>query len=185
ISELFGLTGGYFVLRYFLALLAGGAVYLVFRRLAGRGTAALGYTLFLTSPMAIRALTTSYSDTTGVPYLTAAIAGLLLGNGSERRWAWMSASGVLFGLAIHSNPFNAGLSAIAVGVWALTEAWSRRSGVLVDLGILAGGVVVVTVAGMAYYEWRYGTGNILQPSIDAARNYSGEAGDAFRAPTYG
>lgn len=186
-TRVFGPVGGYFVLRYALAMLAAGAIYALFRRTHGRGAAWLGFVLMLTSPMLLRALMTSYSDTTGVPYLTAGLVLLMATTLQPRpdvRTAAMLAAGTLFGLAVHSNPFNAALVVVLVGSYGLVELTRRRWRLVVDGALLVLAVLVVTGLGAAYYEWRFGTGNILKPSVDAISTYSGQAGDAFRAPSY-
>jgi hypothetical protein len=186
-AHLFGAVGGYFVLRYLLALFAGGAIYLLFRRTHGRGTAALGFVLLLTSPMFLRALMTSYSDTTGVPYLTGALV-LLIWSGlappGRYRPAQILGAGLLLGLAVHSNPFNVGLGFVLVAAFCCTELTRRRARLVIDLAVIAAAVLFVTLVGALYYAWRFDTGNILKPSIDAVNTYSGKNGQLFRAPDY-
>ena len=186
-THLFGAVGGYFVLRYLLALLAGGAIYALFRRTHGRGTASLGFVLMLTSPMFLRALMTSYSDTTGIPYLTAALV-LLIWSGlvpaNRSRFVQIAGAGLLLGMAVHSNPFNVGLGFVLVVAFCCTELTRRRARLLIDLSVIASAVLVVTLVGALYYEWRFNTGNIVKPSIDAVNTYSGKNGQLFRAPNY-
>lgn len=188
-TRLFGTVGGYFVLRYALALLAGGSIYAFFRRTHGRGTAALGLVLVLTSPVFLRALMTAYSDTVAVPYLIGALV-LLLWTTTDHadqagRTLRMAGTGLLLGLAVHANPFNVATGAILVFSFACTEVARRRRRLLVDLAWIALMIGVVTLLGVAYYGWRFGSPDIFRPSIDAADTYSGSAGDLFRSPDYG
>jgi hypothetical protein len=185
-TRLFGTVGGYYVLRYALALLAAGTVYAALRRTHGRGTAALGGVLLLTSPMFLRALMTAYSDTTGVPYLTASLALVVLTVGmppSRARTVALGAVGLLVALAAHSNPVNVAVGGIVVFCATAVELPRRRWRTAGDLAALALPAVLVTAAAAGYYEWRFGTGNIAKPSIDAIHAYSGANGESFLAPT--
>jgi len=62
-TALFGVEGGYFVLRYLLAAAAAVALYLPLRKLAVRPAGWLGVVLVLWSPIFLRALMTTYATT--------------------------------------------------------------------------------------------------------------------------
>jgi hypothetical protein len=184
-TRLFGAVGGHYALRYALALLAGGTVYAVLRHLYGRGTAALGGVLVLTSPMFLRALMTAYSDTTAVPYLTAALAlsiYAVTAAPSRVRTAALGATGLLLALAVHSNPVNLAVGGIIVFCSTAVDLPRRRRHALTDLATIAAPAILITLLAAAYYEWRFGTGNLVKPSLDAIHTYSGANGEAFLAP---
>lgn len=184
-TVLFGVEGGYFVMRYLLALAAAVAVYLPLRRLSGRAAGWLGVGLLLWCPMFLRALMTTYSDTTGLPATMVLFAALLLSVGPlRRRSAWMVVAGLAYGVAIHSNPILAVVAGTMLLPWAVVEIPRRRSRILLDGLVVLAGVVAVTLVGVIYYRERFGDADIFSPSLDAIRNLSGKGGEAFRAPDY-
>ena len=125
---------------------------------------------------------TTYSDTTGVPLLIAGVACLLMP--SPRRLRWALASGVFVGLAINSNMFVLAVVTVAFAAWLLLHLLRRDWSAVARAAAAAGGAVFVTAAGAVYYRVAFGHANILQPSIDALRQYSGETARIFRAPTH-
>jgi hypothetical protein len=185
-TKLFGVTGGFFVMRWALAVVSGGSVYLLFRKYGNRWLGFAAMTLYLASPVLLRALMTSYSDTTGVPYLTAAAAAMLLSTTMPVTWrrhlllVW---SGCLFGLAIHSNPFLLVLSGCMVFGWSVCVLTLRRWRLVVDWLWLGAGVGLVSLAGVVVYWVRFDRPNIFAPSIDAITSLSGQNGEAFRSTT--
>ncbi len=184
LQDLLGTRVGYFALRWLLTAGAAGALYILFRRLSGRGAAVFSVALFLTSPILYRAVMTVYSDTTGVPYLTAAVALLLLLPASRRtRLLCCVASGALLALTIHSNAFLAAPIFAALAAWAVVQLIYRRP-VVADAVAVIVGLALATAAAALYYWIRFGNGDILTPSIDAARGLS-QVDAPDRAPTYG
>jgi 4-amino-4-deoxy-L-arabinose transferase-like glycosyltransferase len=182
-TKIFGVTAGYFALRWVLAMIGGGLVYWSLRRLASRPVAAVAALTLITSPVALRALMTAYSDTTSLPYLAGGTALLIAARTVERRWMTILPAGMLLALAVHSNPFNAAIVMIVVVCWMLTEIPSRRWAIASDAAVLLAAAVGVTILGLAVYQARFGDWNIIKPSIDAARAISGDGGKAFRSPT--
>ncbi len=77
-THLFGPEGGYFTLRYALALIAGIPLYYTVKRRFSQPVAALTVTGMLTSPYFARALLWDYPDAAGVPFLIAAVCVFLL-----------------------------------------------------------------------------------------------------------
>lgn len=182
LSGIFGPVAGYFVLRYLLAVLCAGAVYLLARRCGSRAAGWFGAVLCLSSPILLRALMTTYSDTTGLPFLLAGTACLLMPSPHRLRWA--AASGVFVGLAVNSNMFVAAVAAVAFAGWLAVQLLRRDWAAAARLAVAAGAAVAVTAAGALYYRLAFGDGDILGPSIDALQAYSGETARFFRAPTH-
>jgi len=189
-TALFGAAAGFLIMRWALAVAAGGMVYLLFRRHHGRWLALASLWLFLASPVLLRGLMTTYSDTTAVPYLTIAVGGLLC-DPKRHRTACMAGVGLFFGLAIHSNPVLAPTAIVAVIAWMASRSrfgdvdsirGQARSHVRDGLA-MASAVIALTLVGMVAYQIRYGDWNILRPSVDAARRYSGDEGKVWRAPS--
>lgn len=182
-TALFGVEGGYFVLRYLLAVAAAVALYLPLRKLAGRSAGWLGVVLVLWSPIFLRALMTTYADTTGLPATMVLIAALLLALGrSKGRVPAMIVAGLAYGVAIHSNPILVIVAGFVFVPWTIAEIRRRRVRILADGAIVVAAVAAVTVVGVVYYRTRFGDADIFTPSIDAARSLSGANGKLFRAP---
>jgi len=184
-TKLFGTVGGFYVMRYALALVAIVPLYAYLRRRSA-AIGALGVLLFLSSPMLLRGLMTAYSDTTGVPYLTGAIALLLTTQVTDTwRRTRLVAAGALLGLAVNSNPIIVALAMAIVGGWGIWELSTRRWRIVVDGALVLAGIVGVSLFGVLYFWYRFDQPDIFTPSIDAARHWSGAAGESFRAPDYG
>lgn len=181
LSSTFGPVAGYFVLRYLLAVLCAGAVYLLARRCGSRAAGWFGAVLCLSSPILLRALMTTYSDTTGLPFLLAGTACLLMPSPHRLRWA--AGSGVFIGLAVNSNMYVAAVAAVAFAAWLAIQLLRRDWSAAARLALAAALAIAVTVAGALYYRVAFGDGDIIGPSIDALRAYSGETARFFRAPT--
>ena len=182
-TKLFGVTGGYFFMRWGLAVLGGGCMYWALRRLATRPIAAAGALFFITSPVTLRALMTAYSDTTSLMYLGAAASLLIAARTVKQRTVLLVVVGLLLGLAIHSNPFNLLICAVLMGSWAIVELRSRRQMILTDLTLIGGAVVAVTLVGMLVYQVRFGSWNLFTPTLLAFKSVTGSTGNAFRSPT--
>jgi len=75
------------------------------------------------------------------------------------------------------------VSAVVVGAWAIVELNSRRARLVVDLGVIAAAVGVITVAGMLVYQLRFGVWDLFTPSLTAFESVSGDTGNVFRSPT--
>jgi len=183
-TRMFGVEGGFFALRYVLALVGILPLYAYLKASRDRAVAVLGVLLYLTSPMLLRGLMSAYSDTTAIPYLTAAICilGLLQVRPQTRRGPLLFVAGVALGLAVHSNPIIAVLVGVIAAVWGVAEIRSRRWRILTDGLWIVAAVAVVTVAGVLVYWYRFDHPDIFSPSIDAATRLSGDDGDAFKAP---
>jgi len=183
-TKLFGVTGGFFVMRWGLAVLACGTVYWSLRRLSGRPVACAAALFFITSPVTLRGLMTAYADTTSLVFLLAGASLLLVARAVPRRWLVLLGAGLLLAFAVHSNPFNVIAVAVVVGAWSVVEVRSRRWRLLLDYGILLGVALAVTGLAMAVYQVRFGFWNVVSPSIDGFRSTSSHEVDPFRSVTH-
>jgi hypothetical protein len=181
-SLAFGAVPGYFVARYALALLAATALYALGRSRGSRAAGWVGAAACLCSPVFIGSLMTEYTDTVAVPCMIGGVALLMLPADGARPWR-AAAAGVLFGIAFNTNLFIAVVLASGFLARAVLHVLRREWYAFVDWLVVAVGVVVVTGLGSLYYGLAFGDFDILTPSIDAARLYSGDAGAVFRAPT--
>jgi hypothetical protein len=183
-TYLFGVTGGFFTLRWALAVLSGGALYWYFRKLGrSRALGACAALLYLTSPVLLRALMTTYSDTTAIPYLVIGGVALLASRLVRHRLVALGVAGLFLALAIHSNPFVITAGGALVAGWALSELPARRIRILADGAVIVGAILVVTAVGMIAYQIRFHDWNIIKPSLDEIRTLSGTAGQNFRSKT--
>jgi hypothetical protein len=182
-SWAFGAVPGYFVARYLLALLAAVALYSLGRSYGSRTAGWLGALACLCSPVFLGALMTMYTDTVAVPCLVGGLVLLLMPSTRARPLRALVA-GLLFGLAFNTNLFIGPLLVAAFACRAVLHVLRREWFAFVEWVIVAVGVVLVTALGALYYGLAFGDPDVLTPSIDAARLYSGDAGLVFRAPDH-
>ena len=181
-SALFGAVPGYFVMRYALAALAGGFLYLLARRRGARAAGWLGCLILLSSPIFVRALMTFYSDTIGLPMVVIGLCCLLMP--SKRPGRWYLLAGLAFGMAINANLYLAGLTAAVVAASALLHGLRRDFRRVVGLTLVLAGIVIVTGLGALYYREAFGLTNVLYPSWHFFVTEGSIASKNARAPTY-
>jgi hypothetical protein len=153
-TAVFGPIGGYFALRYLLALTAAVPFYLLVRQQHGRPAAVALFSLLVTSPFLARTLLWDYTDSTGVPFVFASIC--LYAIGYRRRLLADACAGALAGLAIHSNVFALMPLSVFFGAHLALSIGYRRepSAVVPRLLVISITVVLVSVVGALYYWWR-------------------------------
>ncbi len=182
-TYLLGPEGGYFTLRYVLALIAGIPLYYVTKRHFGRPVAALTVAGMMTSPYFARALLWDYPDAAGVPFLTAAVCLFLL-QGRFSMWR-DTLAGVFAGMAVNSNFFEVALVGIFGGIWLLLNAFFRRplNDVIKRIAAVALGGLIVCVLGCIYYWHALGRPtNIFRPTLAIASNLAGGGTKQWRVP---
>jgi hypothetical protein len=168
----FGAVPGFYVLRYLLALVAVVPVYLLFRRLHGRAAGALAVAVVLSSPVVLRAWGTDYPDSAAASYLFAGSACLVMPAASRRRrLLWVTLAGVSLSLALHSQVVSAPLVAAVVLAYAAVNLRRGPLEVLAHLGIVALCAVAVTGGLAALAQQIFGSGDIITPTVDAARHF--------------
>lgn len=140
----FGPVGGFLVIRYLFALIAVCPVYLLLRRLYGRPAGVAGILVVLSSPVLITAWGTDYPDSAVVAYATGALACLAMPCARRWRRAWLASAGVLLALAVWSHGIAVPLAGVMLVGYLGVRLLRDRSGLLVDLTLLAGVMAVVT-----------------------------------------
>lgn len=169
--ELFGAVPGFLVLRYVLALVAAVPGYLLLRRLHGPAAGALAVVGLLGSPVLLYAWGSDYPDAAAVSYLAAGWALLgLAATAPEARRArrgWLTAAGVAFTLAVHSQLVALAVVAAAVAAYLWVShgrSWRPAAGdaaLLLAVGIWG----TVLLAGLALAV--LGSADILTPTLRA------------------
>ena len=138
--------------------------------------------LFLVNPVVWRSVMTVYSDSIGVPCLTAAYALLLLDASPRRRVVACLTAGALMGLTVNANLFLALPIGASLAVWLAVRVLVVRKHAAFEAIAAASGIVLVTLFGALVYWIRFGSPNIFAPSIDAARTLQSSSA-CERAPT--
>jgi hypothetical protein len=142
----FGALGGFFVLRYVLALIAVGPVYLLLRRLYGRPAGVVGILVVLSSPVLVTAWGTDYPDSAVVSYAAGALACLAMPCSQRWRRGWLAAAGVLLTASVWSHGVAVPLVGATLAAYLGVRLVRDRAGLPGDLALLAGvGVAVTTL----------------------------------------
>jgi len=165
-TALFGPIAGYFAVRWVMALIAGVPFYLLARQRYGRVTAIVVFALLMTSPFLARTLLWDHPDSTGVPFLFAAIC--LYSIEHPKRRLVDAIAGTFAGLAVHSNVFTLAPLGMFYGVHAaLWLAYRRTPRELVRrLMTIAIAIVAVSAAGSALYWLRIGRADIFTITVN-------------------
>jgi hypothetical protein len=155
-THLFGPEGGYFALRYVLALVAGIPLYYVIKRNFSQPVAVLTLAGLVTSPCFARALLWDHPDATGVPFLIAA-GCLFLWDPSPSLWRDLLA-GACAAMAVHSNFFTISIVGIFGVIWFALSLLFRRPFLKLVRRVagVAGAALLVTTLGFLYYWRAYG-----------------------------
>jgi Dolichyl-phosphate-mannose-protein mannosyltransferase len=140
----FGALPGFLVLRYVLALVAVGPVYLLLRRLYGRPAGVAGVVVVLSSPVLVTAWGTDYPDSAVVSYAAGALACLAMPCSARWRRGWLAAAGVLLTAAVWSHGVAVPLVGATLAGYLGVRLLRDRAGLPGDLALLAGVAAAVT-----------------------------------------
>jgi hypothetical protein len=165
----FGLLGGFFTLRYLLALVAVVPLYLLLSRLYGRWAGFVAVAVVLASPVFVTAWGTDYPDSAAISYLTGGLGALVMPAGPRRRPIWLGAAAVLFTLAVWSHAAAVPLVAAALFAYAVVRARRARAHIGRDAALLAATAVATTGLLMAGSWALIGQWNFLTPTWQAFR----------------
>jgi len=170
----FGPLGGFYVLRYILALVATVPLYLLLRQWHGKSLGLLGVVLVITSPVFYNAWGDDYPDSAALSYLLAASSLLLLQTRRRRdRILVLFGSGAFYGLALHCQAVTAALVASAVGGYVAVMSVARRRHTVrntlwVDCAVIFGGIIAVSSLFVLISWLWFGQWDIFSPTW---RNY--------------
>jgi hypothetical protein len=141
---IFGPVPGFFVTRYFFALVTVVPTYVLLRRLYGAAAGVIGIIVIMSSPVLVTAWGTDYPDSAAVSYLAGALACLAMPSRGRGRLAWLGLAGGLLTLAIWSHQAASPLVAAAVGAYAIVLIIRDRRSLLRDAAVLAGAAFATT-----------------------------------------
>ena len=170
----FGAIPGFFVTRYVFALIAIVPVYVLLKRLYGRGGGLVGIAVILTCPVIITAWGTDYPDSAVVSYVAGALACLAMPCTSRWRRGWVAAAVALLTLAAWAHGVGALIAITAMASYFFVRLLRERREIIGDV-VLTGGTIVATTAllylGSGVLIGHY---NFIGPTFAALR-YLGQA----------
>jgi hypothetical protein len=157
---LFGGVPGFFVTRYFFALVAVVPTYLLLRRLYGVAAGALGIIVVISSPVLVTAWGTDYPDSAAVSYLAGALACLAMPSRARTRVIWVTLSGLLMTLAVWSHGSAVFPLIGTLVAYAIVMVLRDGRHLIRDVAVLAGAAVVTTGllevgSTLVLGEWRF------------------------------
>jgi 4-amino-4-deoxy-L-arabinose transferase-like glycosyltransferase len=168
----FGPAGGFFVLRYLLALIAVAPVYLLLRRVYGRPAGVVGVLVVLSSPVLVTAWGTDYPDSAVVSYAAGALACLAMPCSPRWRRGWLAAAGVLLTVAVWSHGVAVPLVGATMVAYLAVRLMRDRAGLPGDLVLLAGVAAAVTAVLIAASAVLIGHANFIATTWQAYRYLS-------------
>ena len=168
----FGPAGGFFVLRYLLALIAVAPVYLLLRRVYGRPAGLVGVLVVLSSPVLVTAWGTDYPDSAVVSYAAGALACLAMPCSPRWRRGWLAAAGVLLTAAVWSHGVAVPLVGATMVAYLAVRLMRDRAGLPGDLVLLAGVAAAVTAVLIAASAVLIGHANFIATTWQAYRYLS-------------
>jgi uncharacterized membrane protein (UPF0136 family) len=165
----FGAVGGFFALRYVLALVAVVPLYVLLKRLSGRWAGFAAVAVVLASPVFVTAWGTDYPDSAAISYLTGALCALAMPATPRRRPWWLLLAGSLLTLAVWSHLAAVPLGAAMVLSYAAVRLLRSRDHLPRDTAVLAGTAVAVTGL-LSLFSWLLlGQANFWTPTWQAVR----------------
>jgi hypothetical protein len=164
----FGALPGFFVTRYFFALVAIVPAYLLLRRLYGIPSGAVAVILLLSSPVIITAWGTDYPDSAVVSYVAGAVACFAMPCRERWRPAWLALGVALLTAAIWSHGVAIFLAGTTVGVYLAVRLVRDRRHLLQDIALLAGVAASLTFILMVASKLLIGQFDFIRPALSAA-----------------
>jgi 4-amino-4-deoxy-L-arabinose transferase-like glycosyltransferase len=169
---LFGGAGGFFALRFVLALVAVVPLYLLLRRIYGRLAGVAGAIVVLSSPVVINAWGTDYPDSAVISYLIGALACLAMPSSPRRRRGWLTLGGGLLVMATWAHGIGALLTIVTLACYLAVRLCKDRPQLLGDMVLLACVGALGTLALMVLSKLLLGQFDFIVPTIDSLRYLS-------------
>ena len=166
---MFGAVGGYFALRYVLALIAIVPLYVLLKRLYGRWAGLVGIAVVMSSPVLVTAWGTDYTDSSAVSYLLGGICALAMPSSPRRRPLWLIAAGGLLTLAIWSHGGAVPLAGATLVAYAVIRLLRARDHFFRDASVLVVAAVLVTALLAVCSKVEFGQFNFITPTLQAER----------------
>ena len=170
---LFGAVPGFFVFRYVLALIAIVPLYVLLKKLYGRGAGFVGIAVVMSSPVVLTAWGTDYPDSAAISYLTGGLAALAL-SWEETRWplGWLVGGGALLTMAVWSHGVSVPLVAVMVVVYLGVRLLRERSHLWRDLALLVASALAATGVLVVCSKLLLGQFNFITPTVKSASSLS-------------
>jgi hypothetical protein len=165
----FGALPGFFVTRYFLALITVVPAYLLVRRLYGIPAAAMVVVVLLSNPVIVTAWGTDYPDCAVVSYVAGAVACLAMPCRERWRPAWIAAGCTLLTLSMWSHGMGVVLAGTTAMVYVVVRLARDRPHIWLDSALMAGVVAVATLLLMVASLLVLGRFDFIGTTIQAAR----------------
>jgi hypothetical protein len=183
-SLVFGPVYGYFLLRWFLYLVAIIPMWGVLRP-HGRRIALLGPLVFIANPVSAQAILSTHPDTIVVPGVTLVMCCLLLSmrvTGRGRRMGLALVSGVGAGVTLNANIVSTPLLLVCIGACvAVLVAGRRWTEAIETASIFFTAAAATCILGMLVYRQLFGEWNIYQTTWKAINDISDD--NVWRTPS--
>ena len=172
---LFGPVGGFFTLRYVLALVAVVPLYVLLKRLYGRWAGFLGIAVVMSNPVFVTAWGTDYPDSAAISYLTGGLCALAMPCEARRRPWWLATAAGLFTMAVWSHGAALPLGAAVLVAYAVVRGLRTRDRLASDAAVLLVTAVAVTGLLSLFSMFLLGQANFISPTLRAARDLNSPA----------
>jgi hypothetical protein len=169
---LFGAVPGFFAFRYVLALIAIVPLYVLLKKLYGRGAGFMGIVVVMSSPVVLTAWGTDYPDSAAISYLTGGLAALALSWEGPWRLGWLLGGGVLLTMGVWAHGVSVPLVAVLVVVYLAVRLLRERAHLGRDVAVLVGSAVVVTGLLAICSKLLLGQFDFITPTVRSARSLS-------------
>jgi len=176
---LFGAVGGFFVLRYVLALVAIVPLYVLLKRLYGRWAGFAALAVVMASPVFVTSWGTDYPDSAAISYLTGALCALAMPAPARRRPYWLFLAAALLTLAVWSHGAAMPLGAAALLAYAVVRLLRSRDHLVRDAAVLVATFAAVTGLLAVCSFFLLGQANFLTPTWQAFRYLDTPAQEAI------
>jgi hypothetical protein len=178
-DQLFGEIAGIWVLRWCLAAVVSGTLFLCFRKRYGILVGLLASVIWSFNPAVMRLMCTTYVDSTAVPFLI--LGGCLVIAGWGGRYGLVVA-GCLFALAASAHLYAA-FALILLIPLLIGSRWHVGCKLLRDYGWVVIGLCITFGIGWVWYWAVWGMPSLFGPTIDLMRDLGHGQAAQWKKPT--